>query len=115
MAVFAKAVIFSYIICTDYKNDDCKSGKDSERNCNKNPPAESAVFVFDFRFGRNYGRFLYDVIFRRNGKGGSCHIFAGFVERNIKGNIAYFGKLAGFGYRISPCGSSRNAYHSATQ
>ena len=97
MSVLAKAVIFSDIICADYKNDDCKSGKNSQRNYYKNPPAESAVFIFDFRIGRNYGRFLYNMIFRRNGKGGSCHVFAGLVEGNIKSNSAYFGKLAGFG------------------
>ena len=66
MSVLAKAVIFSDIICADYQNDYNKRAEDSERNCNKNPPAESAFFVFDFGIGRNYGRFLYYMIFRRN-------------------------------------------------
>ena len=80
MSVFAKAVVFSNIICADNKNDNRKGDDHSERNCNEYPPAESAVFVFDFRIGGNHGGFFYDMIFRRNRKTGSCHVFAGFIE-----------------------------------
>ena len=94
MSVLAKTVVFSYIICADYKDNDYKNAENPEGDRNKYPPAESSFLGFDFRFGRNNGRFLYNMIFRRKSEVSGKHISACFSEGNVKSNVAYFGKLA---------------------